>query len=483
MSFIATFKTAAAEKLTKFKTACKALNIKMTSKATFDDRLTAAATTGNAEKATTALTHGASVDTTSDYAGKQPICFAAENGHAGMIDLLMAAGAKADVRYDYGYATPLLQAVEAGHEDAAKALVKNGASVNFTNSSRTTAMMAALHKRNYKMMETLHDLGANLEAKDKEGMTVLARAVACNDLTAMRLLLDRGAKTDVVDNDLDSLFDIAKKMRRPEAFKMLLSHQDNVTEPWQKRAADEVAHVQILRDLGYKLTTVFNFSAEKITTLSRNLETGVETINHAHINAPAHQVDVATARTVLGIAAPQAPVKKIEIFIDMDGVLSDFDAHAKAHDKFDATGKPKWDLLDQNWWKTMPVFAGALEFYNDMRKLGATRILTAPVPVVDSFAGKAEWTLNFRPESGRFALLDLCIVRASDKNLMAAPGRILIDDREKNIKEWVEAGGIGILHKGDFADTKKRVEEAIAALGITAPTPAPVQKAQAAHIP
>lgn len=481
MSFIQTLKTSAAEKFTKFKLACTALNTKMTTKAGFDARLLDAAKNGNIEKAQTALSHKADVDATEDYAGKQAICFAAENGRADMIDLLMAAGAKADIRYDYGYATPLLQAVEAGHEDAAKALVKNGASVNFTNSNRTTAMMVALYKRNYKMMETLHDLGANLEAKDKEGMTVLARAVASNDLTAMRLLLDRGAKTDVVDNDLDNLFDIAKKMRRPEAFKMLLSHQDNVTEPWQKRAADEVAHVQILRDLGYKLTTVFNFSAEKITTLSRNLETGIEAINHAHINEPAHQVDVATARTVLGIAAPQAPVKKIEIFIDMDGVLSDFDAHAKAHDKFDAEGKPKWDLLDQNWWKTMPVFAGALEFYNDMRKLGATRILTAPVPMIDSFAGKASWTANFRPESGRFALLDLCIVRASDKNLMAAPGRILIDDREKNIKEWVEEGGIGIHHTGDFADTKKRVEAAIASLNIV--TPAPVQKAQAAHTP
>lgn len=153
----------------------------------------------------------------------------------------------------------------------------------------------------------------------------------------------------------------------------------------------------------------------------------------------------------------------IEIFVDMDGVLSDFDSHAKAHGKYDEKGQPKWNELDFEWWATMPVYDGAREFYEGLRAVGNTRILTAPVPAVDSFAGKAEWVATkFRPDKGRFALLDLCIVRAKDKHLMAGARRVLIDDREKNVAEWEAAGGIGIHHTGDFAQTQEKLKQVLA---------------------
>ena len=72
--------------------------------------------------------------------------------------------------------------------------------------------------------------------------------------------------------------------------------------------------------------------------------------------------------------------KAFHIFVDMDGVLSDFDTHAKAHGKYDDKGQPKWDELDLEWWKTMPVYAGAQEFYEKLGDVGNVRILTAPVP-------------------------------------------------------------------------------------------------------
>ena len=48
--------------------------------------------------------------------------------------------------------------------------------------------------------------------------------------------------------------------------------------------------------------------------------------------------------------AAQPAATDFEVFIDMDGVLSDFDKHARDHGKFDATGQPKWDELDFKWW-------------------------------------------------------------------------------------------------------------------------------------
>lgn len=156
-------------------------------------------------------------------------------------------------------------------------------------------------------------------------------------------------------------------------------------------------------------------------------------------------------------SAPR-PAPEFEIFVDLDGVLSDFDSHAKAHGKYDDKGETKWDSLDLEWWVTMPAYPGAWTFYDGLRKLGGVRILTAPVPQAACFAGKAQWLEN---ERGHFALLGLIICRASDKAFLARPNHILIDDREKNIREWVAAGGIGIHHKGDYRETIAAVEKAI----------------------
>ncbi len=160
----------------------------------------------------------------------------------------------------------------------------------------------------------------------------------------------------------------------------------------------------------------------------------------------------------------ESRVEKPYIFIDMDGVLADFDLHARNHGKYDSNGKVKWDELDEKWWKTMPACDGAKDFYDEVKDMdaGILKFLSAPVPRADSFVGKVEWIQSFLPERGNFALLDLILCPKRDKHCLAAPNRILIDDSEKNIKEWQEAGGIGILHKGDFAETLKELRTVIA---------------------
>jgi hypothetical protein len=166
------------------------------------------------------------------------------------------------------------------------------------------------------------------------------------------------------------------------------------------------------------------------------------------------------------------------IFCDLDGVLSDFDAHAKANNKFTATGQPKWNELDRKWWQSMPAYKGAKTFYDTLRSLGRTRMLTAPILDAGCFRGKAEWVKKFR--GNRFLLLDLLICPAVDKELLARPNHILVDDRQKNIDEWIAAGGIGILHKGDYADTLKRVQEAMEKYRNGPKTPVPLSTNPAA---
>ena len=163
-----------------------------------------------------------------------------------------------------------------------------------------------------------------------------------------------------------------------------------------------------------------------------------------------------------------------EIFVDMDGVLTDFDGHARANGKFNEKGQPKWDELDYKWWVTMPAYPGMKGFYNELKGLGDVAILTAPAASHECVGAKAEWVVK---QWGKWSLKDLFIAPAARKCQLARPNRILIDDREKNVKEWTEAGGIGILHTGDYADTLRQVREAIAGYEAKHGKPAPAKKA------
>lgn len=158
------------------------------------------------------------------------------------------------------------------------------------------------------------------------------------------------------------------------------------------------------------------------------------------------------------------PPDAVTIYLDLDGVVADFDAHAKAEGKHDAQGKLKYDELDRAWYASMPATEGAKDFYDAAKKLGIVKFLTGPILNPDCFSGKADWVMKFVPEAGRNILGDLIIAHSKDKQYLAKPRRILIDDRALNIKQWIAEGGIGIHHKGDFAETLKELQRVVAEL-------------------
>lgn len=166
------------------------------------------------------------------------------------------------------------------------------------------------------------------------------------------------------------------------------------------------------------------------------------------------------------------PQSDFTIFLDMDGVISDFDTHLDTHNKRDENGRTKWNELDYDWFSTMPVFEGARDFYYNLKDLAPVKFLTAPTLNPDCYSAKAAWiSQKFIEKNGKYALKNLMITNSKDKCYIAAPKRILVDDRIKNIEEWEEAGGIGIHHTGDFAETLKKVKDVMS--GIKPPQPEP----------
>jgi hypothetical protein len=152
----------------------------------------------------------------------------------------------------------------------------------------------------------------------------------------------------------------------------------------------------------------------------------------------------------LPIFENEEKVRDYKIFLDMDGVLVDFDEQFK-----ELTGQyPKdyeathtieefWDEIDSagvGFWRGMKWMPGGEALYNRTSQFDHV-LLSSPSRSEVSKIGKHLWRRDKTPNT------KLILSRSYLKKNYAAPNHILIDDRESNIKQWRDAGGIGILYK------------------------------------
>lgn len=151
------------------------------------------------------------------------------------------------------------------------------------------------------------------------------------------------------------------------------------------------------------------------------------------------------------------------IYLDMDGVLADFNSGARAalnaskeeQCHVEQTGQwplTAWKRLTDvpNLYRHLPKMPQADELVETALKFKhafgwKVAILTA-VPknndVKDAFQDKFDWVAENFP-----SLRIYFGPYSKDKHTHAKPGDILIDDRTSNCTEWQEAGGIAIQVK------------------------------------
>jgi hypothetical protein len=160
---------------------------------------------------------------------------------------------------------------------------------------------------------------------------------------------------------------------------------------------------------------------------------------------------------------------KINIFLDMDGVLTDFDMGVKKRfgldlkdianmTIIDSSIKKKqgmmWGYIRKNptFWENLPLMNDSTILWNYFSTFHPV-VLTA-APTTFSFGSdtfnqvaimKKKWleTHFLFNDDTRF----ICTL-AKNKHFHMIPNEInvLIDDSKKNIDNWNSAGGIGILH-------------------------------------
>lgn len=134
-----------------------------------------------------------------------------------------------------------------------------------------------------------------------------------------------------------------------------------------------------------------------------------------------------------------------KIFVDLDGVLCDFEGRLNT---FFGVNNP--DKLD-NWYdqvaKVGKRFWSDMEWNKDGKRLWdyikkyKPTILSSPIKDPECIKGKMEWVINNLNIDD-----EKRIIIKSKKEQFADDKYILIDDMPKNTVSWERNGGISILH-------------------------------------
>ena len=148
---------------------------------------------GDHQAALQKLIHNAGV-TVRDSRGNSPLMYAAALGSLESVRLLLDAGADPNAPNDFA-ATPLMWC--AGDGAKVRLLLARGAKVEArSNLGRTALMIAAAYDGSAEAARLMIEHGADVNARDKGGNSVLEQAASSNNIEVARLLIAKGANVN-----------------------------------------------------------------------------------------------------------------------------------------------------------------------------------------------------------------------------------------------------------------------------------------------
>ena len=159
-------------------------------------------------------------------------------------------------------------------------------------------------------------------------------------------------------------------------------------------------------------------------------------------------------------------IKDKKIYLDMDGVIVDFVESAnnlfnvKSTNQWNSMKKSHWikiNKIGEKFWSDMSWTKDGKKLWDYLRKnYQKIQILSAhPLDKGESELGKRLW---LRRNLGSSYAANAIICLGIDKQTYADINHILIDDSERNIRQWNNRGGIGIIHK-NTNNTIKQLKE------------------------
>ena len=140
------------------------------------------------------------------------------------------------------------------------------------------------------------------------------------------------------------------------------------------------------------------------------------------------------------------------IHFDLDGVLADFRKGFAVNHGFSPDGLSADELWARvaatpEFFLRLDVLESGQRLFAIAKSLGEVRVLIA-LPRKTSYAAAEEEKRRWTETNIGADVPFVAVQFASQKEKFAMAGDILIDDSEENIRRWVRAGGIGIVHTG-----------------------------------
>lgn len=165
----------------------------------------------------------------------------------------------------------------------------------------------------------------------------------------------------------------------------------------------------------------------------------------------------------------------MKLYLDMDGVLMDYDSHmlkwgcnwqgALYHHKPPSEWTQEQAANDKHYQDAMadPVFWASMRPMSDAYVLWSycrtmdPHVLTATPHSASSYrerCTKDKLNSIHHHFDSRFPAENFHACLRSEKKLLALPGHILVDDMAPNCEEWTAHGGTAILHKDALTTIK-----------------------------
>lgn len=137
----------------------------------------------------------------------------------------------------------------------------------------------------------------------------------------------------------------------------------------------------------------------------------------------------------------------MQLFIDLDGVLADFDAGYRRQINAAYRGRD-FNIMDwkavrntQDFYLNLPPVAGYMWFWDQVKYLNPVILTGVPDNIPEAVSNKEKW---IRRHLGNVPMIGC---KSKEKCLHGTRGDILIDDWEKHKHRWIDIGGHWITFK------------------------------------
>jgi hypothetical protein len=170
-----------------------------------------------------------------------------------------------------------------GNADIMRLLLERKADVNLGKDSWTPLIIAA-RQSNPDCALMLIDAGADLNRQVKNnGWTAMHWAAYWGRGNVISALMEKGADLTLTDHQMNTAADIADREKYPRLGDMIRGtpraeeiSQQVAGNGWQLTASHEIALVTEKKQIGYKLTEIFNFKTAMYTQIAANMASGAE---------------------------------------------------------------------------------------------------------------------------------------------------------------------------------------------------------------